>query len=56
VQCPPPPARLSEELTPPVFADKDSWVSWSDKLLDWGLEQAVRRKALAAWFVSCGVN
>ena len=51
--CPPPPVRLTETLPPPVFGDGDSWVSWSDKLLDWGLEQAVRREALARWMQDC---
>lgn len=54
VRCPAPPVRLTEAVPPPVFGPKDSWPIWSDKLLEWGLEQAIRRAALAKWAADCG--
>lgn len=47
--CPPAPTRLTEALSPPVFQEDDTWVSWSDKLLDFAAEQVKRRQELAVW-------
>jgi len=53
--CPEPPARLADDLPPPVFAAGEDWVAWSDALLDWGAEEARRRHDLAAWIqAQCG--
>ena len=55
LQCPKAPAPLTEALSPPLFADGESWVEWSDALLGWGAEEARRRHDLARWVATnCG--
>lgn len=49
LRCPAPEPRFTEPVPAPQFASDDDWVSWSDKLMGWGAEQAKRRAELAKW-------
>jgi hypothetical protein len=50
--CPEPPAPLTDDLAPPVFAAGEGWAAWSDALLGWGADEAKRRHDLAAWLAA----
>ena len=49
MSCPQPSARLTDPVPRPKFEPNDTWPTWSDKLLGWGLEVEKLRTEYVIW-------